>query len=141
MQSAMIPQIVPDASESFQRLLDALGVTCSMSRSGNVWDNSAMENFFSSIKTERTARMVHATRRAARADVFDSVERCYNPIRRYPTLGYLSPMDFEQQEHAAWLCAHGTSSRPPLDYARWCRRSTQPRGGNNLHYRRTEPSQ
>lgn len=84
-------------SESFQRLLTALGVTCSMSRSGNVWDNSAMESFFSSLKTERTARKMYPTRNAARADVFDYIERFYNPIRRHSTLGYLSPIDFEEQ--------------------------------------------
>jgi putative transposase len=33
------------------------GITCSMSRSGNVWDNAAMESFFSSLKTERIARL------------------------------------------------------------------------------------
>jgi len=44
------------SNESFQWLLDALGVTCSMSRSGNVWGNSVMESFFSSLKTERTGR-------------------------------------------------------------------------------------
>lgn len=92
-------------SESFQRLLDALGVTCSMSRSGNVWDNSVMESFFSSLKTERTERKWYASRDAARADVFDYIERFYNPIRRHSTLGYLSPIDFEQhartQEHVA----------------------------------------
>lgn len=43
-------------SEQFQRLLDDNGIICSMSRAGNVWDNSAMESFFSSLKTERTAR-------------------------------------------------------------------------------------
>ena len=43
-------------SEQFQRLMADHGVTCSMSRSGNVWDNAAMESFFSSLKTERTAR-------------------------------------------------------------------------------------
>ncbi len=85
-------------SESFQRLLDALGVTCSMSRSGNVWDNSAMESFFSSLKTERTSRKMYQTRNAARSDVFDYIERFYNPLRRHSTLGYLSPIDFEQQE-------------------------------------------
>ncbi len=46
------------SSESFQRLLDALGVTCSMSRSENVWYNSVMESFFSSHNTERTERKV-----------------------------------------------------------------------------------
>ena len=43
-------------SEQFQRLMTDHGITCSMSRSGNVWDNSAMESYFSSLKTERTAR-------------------------------------------------------------------------------------
>ena len=44
------------SSEQFQKLLADHGVTCSMSRAGNVWDNAAMESFFSSLKTERTAR-------------------------------------------------------------------------------------
>ncbi len=83
-------------SEQFQRALDALGITCSMSRSGNVWDNAVMESFFSSLKTERTARKAYATRDAARADVFDFIERFYNPIRRHSTLGYISPIEFEQ---------------------------------------------
>jgi putative transposase len=69
------------------------GITCSMSRSGNVWDNAAMESFFSSLKTERTARKVYRTRDDARADVFDYIERFYNPRRRHSTLGYLSPVD------------------------------------------------
>lgn len=42
-------------SEQFQRLMADYGITCLMSRSGNVWDNAAMESFFSSLKTERTA--------------------------------------------------------------------------------------
>jgi putative transposase len=82
-------------SEQFQRLLADHGITCSMSRSGNVWDNSAMESFFSSLKTERTARKTYRTRDAARADVFDYIERFYNPKRRHSKLGYLSPVQFE----------------------------------------------
>ena len=62
-------------SEQFQCLTTDHDITCSMSRSGNVWDNSAMESFFSSLKTERTARKVYRTRDAARADVFDYIER------------------------------------------------------------------
>jgi putative transposase len=65
-------------SEQFQRLLKDHGITCSMSRAGNVWDNSAMESFFSSLKTERTARKVYRTRDEAKADVFDYIERFYN---------------------------------------------------------------
>jgi putative transposase len=72
-----------------------------MSRSGNVWDNAAMESFFSSLKTERTARKVYSTRDEAKADVFDYIERFYNPRRRHSTLGYLSPVEFEATGHAA----------------------------------------
>jgi putative transposase len=82
-------------SEDFQQLLKAQGITCSMSRRGECWDNAAMESFFSSLKTERTARKVYRTRDEARADVFDYIERFYNPRRRHSKLGYLSPMEFE----------------------------------------------
>ena len=83
------------SSEQFQRLLTDQGITCSMSRSGNVWDNSAMESFFSSLKIERVHRKVYATRDQAKADMFDYVERFYNPTRRHSTLGYLSPAEYE----------------------------------------------
>ena len=83
-------------SAHFQELLKEQGITCSMSRAGEVWDNSAMESFFSSLKTERTARKVFRTREQARAEVFDYIERFYNPTRRHSTLGYLSPMAFEK---------------------------------------------
>ena len=84
-------------SEQFQRLMAEHGVVSSMSRSGNVWDNAAMESFFSSLKTERTARKTYRTRDQARADVFDYIERFYNPRRRHSTIGYLSPMEFERR--------------------------------------------
>jgi len=66
-----------------------------MSRAGNVWDNSAMESFISSLRTECTARKVYRTRDEARANVFDYIERFYNPRRRHSKLGYLSPMEFD----------------------------------------------
>ena len=72
-----------------------------MSRAGNVWDNSAMESFFSSLKTERTARKVYRTRDEARADVFDYIEPFYNPRRRHSKLGNLSPMEFEARDMQA----------------------------------------
>ena len=56
-----------------------------------------MESFFSSLKTERAARKVYRTRDDARADVFDYIERLYNPKRRHSTLGYLSPVEFEKR--------------------------------------------
>jgi putative transposase len=73
------------------------GVVCSMSRSGNVWDNAAMESFFSSLKTERIGKKVYRTRDAARADVFDYIERFYNTVRRHSTIGSLSPVEFERK--------------------------------------------
>ena len=84
-------------SEQFQRLMAYHGVACSMSRSGNVWDNAAMESFFSSLKTERTARKIYRTRDDAKADVFDYIERFYTPNRRHSTIGYLSPVEFERK--------------------------------------------
>lgn len=78
-------------SKQFQRLMTGNGVPCSMSQSGNVWDNAEMESFFPSLKTERIARKTYRTRNQARADVFDNVERFYNTTRRHSTLGYLSP--------------------------------------------------
>jgi putative transposase len=87
-------------SEQFQKLLVEHGVTCSMSRSGDCWDNAAMESFFSTLKTERTSRKIYQTRDEARADVFDYIERFYNPRRRHSTLGYLSPIDYEKAAHS-----------------------------------------
>lgn len=84
-------------SEQFQRLLGDMGVTCSLSRQGNCWDNAAMESFFSSLRTERMARKTYRTRNEAKADVFDYIERFYNPLRRHSTIGYVSPIEYEKQ--------------------------------------------
>ena len=84
-------------SEDFQLLVKDNDITCSMSRSGNCWDNAAMESFFSSLKTERMNAKTYRTRDQARADAFDYIERFYNPTRRHSTLGYLSPMQYEEE--------------------------------------------
>jgi putative transposase len=59
--------------------------------SGNVWDNAAMESFFSSLKTERTARLPWLRHASDTSCCF------YNPKRRHSTIGYLSPVEFEMQ--------------------------------------------
>jgi putative transposase len=82
-------------SEDFQRLLAQHGITCSMSRRGDCWDNSAIESFFSTLKKERVNRRNYRTRDEARADLFDYVERFYNPRRQHSTIGYLSPVEYE----------------------------------------------
>jgi hypothetical protein len=68
--------VIIGARRQWHRLLD---------RSGNVWDNAAIESFFSSLKTERTARKTYRTREDAKADVFDYIERFYNAKRRHST--------------------------------------------------------
>jgi len=86
------------SSEAYQSLLQENGITCSMSRAGNVWDNSAVESFFSSMKSERVNRHRYRTRDEARSDIFDYIERFYNPQRRHSTLNYVSPVTYEQSE-------------------------------------------
>lgn len=82
-------------SGDFQQVLKAQGITRSMSRRGECWDNAAMESFFSSLKTERLSRKVYRTREDARADVFDYIERFYNPLRKHLKLNFLSPIQIE----------------------------------------------
>ena len=88
-------------SGSFQRLLRANGIECSMSRRGDCWDNAVMESSFSSMKTERIDRRTCRSRDDARAKVFDYIERFYNPRRRHSTSGYLSRIDYENQARLA----------------------------------------
>ena len=85
-------------SEDFQRLLADQQIACSMSRRGDCWDNAAIESFFSTLKRERLNRTRYASRDQARADVFDYIERFYNPRRRHSTLGQLSPDQFERTQ-------------------------------------------
>lgn len=82
-------------SEQFPRLLSDIGITCFMSRAGNVWDSSAMESFFLSLKAVRTARKVYRSRNEASSDVFDHIQCFYNPRRRHSKLGHLGHTEFE----------------------------------------------
>lgn len=83
-------------AEDFQRLLAAQGITCSMSKKGDCWDNAAIESFFSTLKRERPSHRHYENRDEARAEVFDYIERFYNPRRRHSTLGLVSPDEFEK---------------------------------------------
>jgi len=84
------------ASGVFQDKLVEFGMTCSMSRKGNCWDNAPTESFFNSLKHERVHGARYETHDAARADLFDYVEVFYNRSRRHSTLGYQSPIQFMQ---------------------------------------------
>jgi putative transposase len=85
-----------------------------MSRSGNVWDNAVMETFLSTLKTERRHRATYLTRDAARADVFNYIERVYNLTLKYSVLGYQSSVDFERIKAVAQLAVHGTRRRSEI---------------------------
>ena len=82
------------ASEDYQRILDAHGITCSMSRRGDCYDNAVMESFFSSVKSELADRFESCGE--AKMEVFDYIEVFYNQRRRHSTLGQISPAAFER---------------------------------------------
>lgn len=83
-----------------------------MSTASEVWDNSAMESFFSSMKTERITTRVYRGREQARVDVFDYIERFYNPKRRHSTLGCLSPVQFEKLKKLRSVSAKPAAAHP-----------------------------
>jgi transposase InsO family protein len=84
------------ASEHYQGLLASHGITCSMSRRANCWDNAPMESFFASLKKELTRGEIFATREEARASIFEYIEVFFNRIRRHSSLGYMSPAEYER---------------------------------------------
>lgn len=84
-------------SDDFRGELAKHGIDCSMSGSGNCYDNAAMESFFGLLKRERVNRVRYRTRDEARADLFDYIEVFYNRKRRHGYLGNISPADFEKQ--------------------------------------------
>ena len=86
------------AGEHYQRLLAKHGITCSMSRRADCWDNAPMESFFASLKKELVHDADFATRSEARAAIFEYIEVFYNGQRRHSSLGYVSPAEYEQSE-------------------------------------------
>jgi transposase InsO family protein len=84
------------ASDHYQRLLERHGITCSMSRRGDCWDNAPMESFFASLKKELVHQENYRSRAEARASVFEYIEVFYNRVRRHSALGYLAPVEYEQ---------------------------------------------
>ena len=83
------------ACEAYQSLLEERGITCSMSRTGNCYDNAAMESFFSTLKREEVYQRTYATHAEARAAIFEYIEVFYNRQRRHSALDYKTPVEFE----------------------------------------------
>ena len=86
------------SSDPFELLMADNGVDCSMSQSGYVWDNAAMESFFLLLKNGRIRKKVYPSRDAARADVFDYIESIYNVARPLSTTGYFFPVEFDRKK-------------------------------------------
>jgi putative transposase len=86
------------ASEACRDLLDENQMLCSMSRKGNCWDNAVIESFNGTIKTELLHRTKWKTREEARAAVYKYIETWYNSRRLHSTLGYLTPIEFEERD-------------------------------------------
>jgi len=83
------------AARRYQRLLGEHGITPSMSRTGNCWDNDCVESFFGTLKRELVYHRHYATREEAKQDIFEYIEVFHNRRRRHSTLGYYSPAEFE----------------------------------------------
>ena len=84
------------ASGDYRCALAQAGLTASMSRKGNCYDNAAMESFWSTLKIEMVYRRVFLSHSHARNEIFDYIETFYNRQRSHSALDYHSPFDFER---------------------------------------------
>lgn len=84
------------ASADYRQALAQAGLTASMSRKGNCYNNAAMESFWSTLKLELVYRTDFPSRHHARSKLFDYIETFYNRQRAH---GYLSPIDFQLQNN------------------------------------------
>lgn len=82
-------------SDTYQRTLRTLGIECSMSRTGDCYDNAVMERFFWSLKHEWTNHETFGNFADARLSVFKYIETFYNTERIHQALGYQSPNQYE----------------------------------------------
>jgi transposase InsO family protein len=89
------------ASDSHRALLKEHGITQSMSRIGNCWDNAVSESFFHTLKTELVHHQHYQTRAEAKQDIFEYIEVFYNRERIHSANNYLSPVEYELQLKSA----------------------------------------
>ena len=82
------------ASEDYQKILEQHGITCSMSRRGNCYDNAVVESWFKTLKAELGSRFNNHAH--AKDELFDYIEVFYNQQRRHSAIGYISPAEYER---------------------------------------------
>jgi putative transposase len=83
------------ASSDYQLMLQKAGITCSMSRRANCWDNAVAESFFGTLKIELIHPRIFSNRAIAKTIIAEWIEMFYNRQRLHSTIGYLSPVQFE----------------------------------------------
>jgi transposase InsO family protein len=98
----------PYASEGYQAVLETHGITVSMSRRGDCYDNAVMESLFSTVKTELGEQFDSCG--DAKMALFDYIEVFYNQRRRHSTLDYVSPGAYERRTRA-----QGVDAATPVD--------------------------
>ena len=87
------------ACQAYRQELKAAGLVASMSRKGNCYDNAAMEAFWSTLKREAMAESATWSKDRVRRELFEYIESDYNRSRLHSSLGYQSPVDFENQNN------------------------------------------
>ena len=89
------------AATRYQLVLTTHGLTTSMSRRGNCWDNACVESVFGTLTRELVYHRHYVTREDAKRDIFEYIEVFYNRKRRHSTLGYDSPAEYEARTAVA----------------------------------------
>lgn len=92
-------------AHAYQKLLRQFGMTASMSRKGNCWDNAPMESFWGTLKNELVHHCQFETRAEAKQKISEYIEVFYNRQRKQARLGYLSPAAFTQRYYENLLAA------------------------------------
>jgi transposase InsO family protein len=93
------------ASRDYQAALAGRGISCSMSRRGNCWDNAVAESFFGTLKSDLEIEGPYSGGEIARATITEYIDGFYNPERRHSTLDYLSPIEYELKHQIAQQAA------------------------------------
>jgi transposase InsO family protein len=91
----------PYAATAYQQLRTTHGMTGSLSRRGNWWDNACVESFFGTLKRERIYHRQYRTRNEAIQDIFTYIDVFYHRLRRHSTLGDYSPAEFDARTAVA----------------------------------------
>ena len=87
-------------SADFRDMVDAHGFLRSMSRKGDSWDNACAERFFKTLKSGLIRAQIYSSREEARAAIFEYVEVFHNRVGLHSYLGYLRPVEYEEQSGA-----------------------------------------